>query len=242
MLAKGSAPWIMTVVAISALAAIAHITLYWPYMNIVTLLGLAGLTFFIFFFRDPERETEHCCSSMTAPADGKIVDIRGRKICIFMNVHNVHVNRAPLTGKVIAIEHKKGGYRPAFSKDSERNERSHIFIDTEHGIVEVTQIAGTIARRIVSYVQVGDQMVRGQRFGMIRFGSRVDVTIPENFEILCTKGEKVTAGMTVIARKRNNNDNNAQELEILTVPDSFDILCSKGGLVTAGTSVSYGKE
>ncbi|MDP2217430.1 MAG: phosphatidylserine decarboxylase [Methanolobus sp.] len=242
MLAKGSAPWIMTLVAISALAAIAHITVYWPYTGIITLLGLAGLIFFIFFFRDPERESEYCCSSMTAPADGKIVDIRGRKICIFMNVHNVHVNRAPLTGTVIAIEHKKGGYRPAFSKDSERNERSHIFIDTEHGIVEVTQIAGTIARRIVSYVQVGDQMVRGQRFGMIRFGSRVDVTIPENFEILCTKGEKVTAGMTVIARKRNTNDDNVQELEILTVPDSFDILCSKGGLVTAGTSVSYGKE
>jgi phosphatidylserine decarboxylase len=179
---------------------------------------------------------------MTAPADGKIVDIRGRKICIFMNVHNVHVNRAPLTGKVIAIEHKKGGYRPAFSKDSERNERSHIFIDTEHGIVEVTQIAGTIARRIVSYVQVGDQMVRGQRFGMIRFGSRVDVTIPENFDILCTKGDKVTAGMTIIARKRNANEYNTQEVDFLTVPESFDILCSKGGIITAGTSVSYGKE
>jgi phosphatidylserine decarboxylase len=212
MLAKGSAPWIMALIALCILAAIAHIITYWPYMGSVAILGLALLIFFLFFFRDPEREVEHCCSSMTAPADGKVVDIRGRKVCIFMNVHNVHVNRAPLTGKVISMEHKKGGYMPAFHKDSERNERTHTLIDTEHGIVEVVQIAGTIARRIVSYVQVGDQMDRGQRFGMIRFGSRVDVTVPENFDILCKKGDKVTAGMTIIARKQNGSEY-AQDIE-----------------------------
>ncbi|MEZ5334910.1 MAG: phosphatidylserine decarboxylase [Methanolobus sp.] len=86
---------------------------------------------------------------MLSPADGKIVDIRGRKICIFMNFQNVHVNRAPINGKVHTIEHKKGGYIPAFCKDSCRNERSHTLIETEHGIVEVIQIAGTVTRRIV---------------------------------------------------------------------------------------------
>jgi phosphatidylserine decarboxylase len=229
MLAKGSAPWIMALVVISTLAAIAHTTLYLPYMGMITVLGIAGLIFFVFFFRDPEREVEYCCSSMTAPADGKVVDIRGRKVCIFMNVHNVHVNRAPLTGKVVAIEYKKGGYIPAFFKDSERNERNHIFIDTEHGIVEVVQIAGTLARRIVSYVQVGDHMVRGERLGMIRFGSRVDVTIPENFDILCKKGDKVTAGMTVIAYRNDIDAHDVESSEILATHDNFDVICMKNG-------------
>ncbi|TGC10894.1 phosphatidylserine decarboxylase [Methanolobus halotolerans] len=204
MLAKGSAPWIATAVAISIFATIAHFFLSWPHTDKIALLGIATTVFFLFFFRDPERNIKQCDNVMLAPADGKIVDVRERKICIFMNFQNVHVNRAPMTGKVLSIIHKKGGYIPAFCKDSERNERSHILIETEHGLVEVIQIAGTVTRRIISYVREGDYMTQGERFGMIRFGSRVDVTIPENFEIACKKGNRVFAGITVIARANDN--------------------------------------
>ncbi|KXS44442.1 MAG: phosphatidylserine decarboxylase precursor-related protein [Methanolobus sp. T82-4] len=200
MLAKGSAPWIVTAVTISIFATIAHFFLSWPYTDKIALLGLAVTIFFLFFFRDPERKVDQCDRIMLAPADGKIVDIRGRKICIFMNFQNVHVNRVPINGKIHSIVHKKGGYIPAFCKDSDRNERSHMLIETEHGLVEVIQIAGTVTRRIVSYVREGDQLTQGERFGMIRFGSRVDVTIPENFDIACKIGDRVFAGLTVIAR------------------------------------------
>lgn len=200
MLAKGSFPWILTSIAVGMLSSLAYFVYALPHTGEIALLCAAVTIFFFFFFRDPEREVKEHESYMLSPADGKIVDIRGRKICIFMNFQNVHVNRAPIDGKVHMIEHKKGGYIPAFCKDSHRNERSHTLIETEHGIVEVIQIAGTVTRRIVSYVQEGDYMKQGQRFGMIRFGSRVDVTIPEKFDIAIKKGDRVFAGETVIAR------------------------------------------
>lgn len=202
MLAKGSFPWILTSVIAGMVSSLAYLLYKIPYTDTVAFLSICVTIFFLFFFRDPEREIKEHNSYMLSPADGRIVDIRDRKVCIFMNFQNVHVNRAPINGKVHMIEHKKGGYIPAFCKDSHRNERSHTLIETEHGIVEVIQIAGTVTRRIVSYVQEGDYMQQGQRFGMIRFGSRVDVTIPENFEILTKKGDRVFAGETVIARIR----------------------------------------
>jgi len=143
---------------------------------------------------------------MISPADGTIIDIRDRKICIFMFLQNVHVNRAPISGRIRAITYKKGGYLPAFCKDSERNERNEFIIHSKYGDVWVTQIAGTIARRIVSYSGVNDIVEQGQRIGMIRFGSRVDVTIPHDFDITVQKGERVLAGKTVIATIKNDRD------------------------------------
>ncbi|HNW37774.1 MAG TPA: phosphatidylserine decarboxylase, partial [Methanosarcina vacuolata] len=131
---------------------------------------------------------------------------RGRKICIFMFLQNVHVNRAPISGTIREITYKKGGYLPAYWKDSERNERNEFIIHSKYGDVSVTQIAGTIARRIVSYSQVNDMIEQGQRIGMIRFGSRVDVTIPHDFEITVRKGERVLAGKTIIATIKNDRD------------------------------------
>ena len=200
MLAKGSFPWILTSITVSVISSLAYLLYKVPYTKTIALIAISVTIFFLFFFRDPEREIKIHDSHMLAPADGKVVDIRGRRICIFMNFQNVHVNRAPITGKVHTIEHRNGGYIPAFCKDSHRNERSHTLIETDHGIVEVIQIAGAITRRIVSYVQEGDHMQQGQRFGMIRFGSRVDVTIPESFDIVAEKGDRVFAGETVIAR------------------------------------------
>jgi len=203
MLAKGSTPWIFAVLIFTTISGAGAYLTKNPYLEFIAYIGVISVVFLLRFFRDPERNVKMCKKCMIAPADGKVIDIRGRTVCIFMNFQNVHVNRIPLAGTIRNIEHKKGGYIPAFCKDSDRNERNKIIIDTEHGEVSVTQIAGTITRRIVTYVNEGDMIQQGQRIGMIRFGSRVDVTIPGVFEISCIKGDKVYAGETVIAMKNN---------------------------------------
>lgn len=156
------------------------------------------LVFLLIFFRDPERSPKS--EGMLSPADGKVTKMDGRKISIFMNLHNVHVNRAPLSGSIKSVKHNKGKFRPAFSKKSDFNERNTIIFATEYGDFEVTQIAGTFARRIVCYVCEGQNVMRGQRIGMIRFGSRVDVTIPDAFDITVKPKQVVRAGETAIAK------------------------------------------
>lgn len=200
MLAKGSLQWIATAAFFAAASVLLMYFTGIPYLEYFTYTGFALTVFFLYFFRDPERHIEMDNKCMVAPADGKVIDINQRRVCIFMNFQNVHVNRSPISGKIRDINYKKGGYIPAFCKDSDRNERNHMLLDTEYGEVIVTQIAGTITRRIVSYVREDEIILQGQRIGMIRFGSRVDVTIPEIFEIVCEKGDHVRCGETVIAR------------------------------------------
>jgi len=204
MLAKGSEPWLFTAASITALLAILSRAMDSSPLNHVTYAGLALTFFMVIFFRDPERKVEISDTYMVSPADGTIIDIIDRRVCIFMFFQNVHVNRAPISGKIREISYKKGGYIPAYRKDSERNERSEYIIHSKYGDVSVTQIAGTIARRIVSYSQVNDIIEQGQRIGMIRFGSRVDVTIPSDFDIAVRKGERVLAGKTIIATIKND--------------------------------------
>lgn len=181
MLAKGSEPWLFTAVSITALFAVLSRAMNSSRLNCIAYVSNGTDFFYGSFFRDPERKVEVSDTYMISPADGTVIDIRGRKICIFMFLQNVHVNRAPISGKIKQITYKKGGYLPAYWKDSERNERNEFIIHSKYGDVSVTQIAGTIARRIVSYSQVNDIIEQGQRIGMIRFGSRVDVTIPHDF-------------------------------------------------------------
>lgn len=167
--------------------------------------------FFIWFFRDPERTAEGPEDVIVSPADGKVVDIRGNTVCIFMNINNVHVNRAPLGGKIVKMKHKDGGYLPAFFKDSHRNERNLICIESDYGLVKVVQIAGTVTRRIDTYFNVGDRVVRGERIGMIRFGSRVDITPPDGYMLVVKKGDRVKAAVSVIAiRNTTGPDDSGQ--------------------------------
>ncbi len=206
MLAKGSEAWICAAISTTALLAGFHrVTNYSLFLN-AAYLGTAMAVFMVWFFRDPERKVEVSDNYMISPADGTVIDIRGRKICIFMFLQNVHVNRTPISGRIKEVVYKKGGYLPAFCKDSERNERNEFVIISKHGDVSVTQIAGTIARRIVTYSKKDDFVEQGQRIGMIRFGSRVDVTIPEAFDIAVRKGERVFAGRTVIATLNEDSD------------------------------------
>jgi len=167
---------------------------------VVVLLGLT-----VNFFRDPEREPPAREDVFLAPADGKVVRAEtsdaGARVDIFMNIFNVHVNRAPMGGRITHMQYVPGRFvNASFDKASEHNERNRIEMETDDGLrLAFTQIAGLLARRIVSYVAVGDRVVAGQRIGMIRFGSRVDCEIPAGFALSVAPGERVTAGKTVLA-------------------------------------------
>ena len=174
----------------------------------VSALLLALGVFVLLFYRDPEREAPG--GGIVAPADGTVQVLRtdedGRvRVGVFMNVWHVHVNRAPLSGTVIAREHVDGAHRPAFSKDSARNERVHLDFETPHGDARVTLIAGAFARRIHPYLDVGDTCDRGGRIGHISFGSRADVVLPagvEKQDVVVARGERVTAGESVLVPER----------------------------------------
>lgn len=138
---------------------------------------------------------------MVSPADGRVVMAGPDRIAIFMGPYDVHVNRSPLDGIVKRTEYTKGGHYPAFLGIASRNQRNRIEIETSFGDLEISQIAGAIARRIVCYVRPGDRVIRGERIGMIHFGSRVEVTIPKGYRCFVEAGEKVRAGESIIAVK-----------------------------------------
>ncbi len=161
--------------------------------------ALALSIFMAFFHRDPERVPTG--EGMISPADGLVVEASSEKVAIFMNHHNVHVNRSPLEGKVAKVEHSDGGHQPAFFRSASKNERNLIVLDTPEGMVRLTQITGVLVRRIVCYVRPGDFVKRGQRIGMIRFGSRVEFSIPPGYSLRVAKGDRVWAGETVVAVK-----------------------------------------
>lgn len=155
------------------------------------------------FFRDPSRAPGD--GLILAAADGvvKAVELQpdGRtRVSTYMSLRDVHVNRAPVDGQVLSQEHRSGGYLPAFRKESERNERLVWTIASTHGQIELTQIAGTLARRIVPYLGVGQNVTRGGRLGLIRFGSRVDVYLPAGIAAAVRPGQRMTAGRTRLDR------------------------------------------
>ena len=154
---------------------------------------IAFAAFTAYFFRDPEREIGE---GVVSPADGKIDFIEGRRLEIFMSPFDCHVNRAPWNGKILSVKFIDGSTPPAFirKKGVRTNE---ILIESDEGVFRVLQMAGIFARRIVSYVGEGDLVEKGQRIGMIRFGSRVVLEIPEGFRFVRRVGEKVKAGETV---------------------------------------------
>jgi len=180
-------------------------------VSLAVLLALF-LLFTLYFFRDPERRTPEGKDLVIAPADGKVLNVqeveeseylKGKaiQISIFMSPLNVHVNRYPVSGTVELFKHVPGEYLVAFDeKASLRNERTLIGVSTPGGRVLLKQIAGFVARRIVAEVQEGDTAVAGTRFGMIKFGSRVDIFLPRSASVRVKPGERTVAGETVIAQ------------------------------------------
>ena len=182
----------------------------WPLWLLAFLLTVIAL-WVAYFFRDPERTGERGDRVVIAPADGKVVLInevdepafmggRVKRVSIFMNVFNVHVNRYPVTGTVKYVQYSPGKFlNAAAEKSSAENEQMSVGIETPQGRVLMRQIAGLIARRIVTYSKVGDEARQGERMGLIRFGSRVDVFVPMDATIRVKIGDMTTAGTTVIA-------------------------------------------
>ena len=186
-------------------------TLFAAFFGVVWLtILLAALTIFIIaFFRNPERRFQDAEKLVISPADGKVIKIeevnaqgamegRFKKISIFMNVFNVHVNRAPCGGTIEKISYRPGKFVSAnLDKASAENERNDVLIRTKDGsAVWTVQIAGLIARRIVCWAREGDTVAKGERFGMIRFGSRVEVFLPAGSRVAVRLNDKVRAGQT----------------------------------------------
>lgn len=168
--------------------------------------------FVFYFFRDPERRGPDDPALALAPGDGRVVEItevdeptlfggRCRRVSIFLSVFDVHVQRAPVAGRVVHRDYHPGGYAVAWKPEaSEENERASVGIRTEAGPVLVRQIAGLVARRIVTYPEEGDALARGERIGIIRFGSRVDTFLPLSWPLACHVGDTARAGLTALAR------------------------------------------
>ncbi len=193
----------------------AFFTLVFAILHWVTLtLCFLVVTFLtVNFFRDPERITPTGPGLVVSPADGKIVEVeRVRediflrcetiKISIFMSIFNVHVNRIPYSGKVNTVKHWPGKFLSANKRNASfENERNAVLLDMEgERQLVVVQVAGLIARRIVCWARPGDYVTRGERYGMIRFGSRLDVYVPLNSNIKVKRGDKVRAGESVLCQ------------------------------------------
>ncbi|GAB3445247.1 hypothetical protein GCM10027570_15130 [Streptomonospora sediminis] len=196
-MAQGSWPWLLPAFALVVVAAAV------PGPLLIAVPAAALALAMVWFFRDPERAAAG--AGLASAADGVVQYIDdqpggGIRVAVFMNPLNVHVNRAPLSGVVTGIEHRPGGFRPAFDKDSERNERVIWTFQTEIGEVTVVQIAGAMVRRIVPYLTEGQQVEKGQRIGLIRFGSRVDVYLPPGIAPAVEVGQQVRAGETRLDR------------------------------------------
>ncbi|MBW1712124.1 MAG: phosphatidylserine decarboxylase family protein [Deltaproteobacteria bacterium] len=200
----------------------------WPFILAPALLALllavagclwGGLIFFglacgtTFFFRDPERTFSAEQGAVVSPADGKIVFLGqveasplgggpAVKVSIFMNICDVHVHRSPAGGQVVDLKYVPGQFfNASLDKASEKNERLHLALQTEEGTkMEVVQIAGLIARRIVCWVRPGDRLEAGERLGMIRFGSRVDLYLPLEIQLWVGHGQRVKAGQSLIGK------------------------------------------
>ncbi|HMK54317.1 MAG TPA: archaetidylserine decarboxylase [Methanobacteriaceae archaeon] len=198
--------------------------------SLLTFIILSIIAFLLQFFRDPNRKAPANHGILVAPADGRIfngkIDIiktvhysdpmmkhilekdhSGTLVSTFMSPFDVHVNRAPISGKIVKTKYYPGKFKIASGSLHTENEKNLIVIDSEYGKVGVVQIAGFVARRIVQYVEAGDWIESGDRLGMIKFGSRVDVIIPNiNSKILVAEGEKPKAGETIIAKMFSSDE------------------------------------
>jgi phosphatidylserine decarboxylase len=198
--------WPFLTAAIS-LAALVTIGAGWLWASPVWLVAL----FVLQFFRDPARPVPEGTNLVLAPADGRVVAIENVrdpylerdaiKVSVFMNVFNVHSNRSPVDGEVLRIWYNPGAFiNAALAKASTENERNALWLRTTGGIdITCVQVAGLIARRILCYAAAGDVLARGQRYGFIRFGSRVDLYLPLGTRIVTQLGDKVSACATVVA-------------------------------------------
>ena len=186
-----------------AACVLAGVGWWWP----AAALGLATLAS-LGFFRDPERCPPEVPGAVLAPADGRVREIRelhdsfvgeAVRVSIFLSPLDVHVNRSPISALVTEVEYRPGRFLAAYRPEaSEENERCRVALQGESARVAVTQIAGVVARRVVCRVRPGDKLRAGERFGLIRFGSRTDLFVPKGTDLRCRSGDKVRGGETIV--------------------------------------------
>lgn len=212
-LAPEGIPFILAFAVVGLACLWGASALPWPRVLQVGAGVFLGLALFsLWFFRNPEPDLPQDPVLVVAPGQGRVILVeeadeptwmggRARKISIFLNVFDVHVQRAPVSGAVEHYVYRPGAYAVAWAdKASEDNEQASLGIRTDRGRVLVRQIAGLVARRIVTDPREGDEVTRGERIGLIRFGSRVDLFLPLEWEVLTAVGDKVKAGSTPLAR------------------------------------------
>lgn len=180
----------------------------------LALVSTVLLGWVFYFFRDPAREPDSPVAALIlAPADGKVTDIEliheplffegpARRVSVFLSIFDAHVQRAPFQGEVKFLCYRPGSFMPAFFRDTRDNESNMIGLVTPHGRLAVKQIAGILARRIICRVGLGDYVIRGERLGLIKFGSRVDLLLPPEVEVLVEVGQQTYAGQTVVGQWR----------------------------------------
>lgn len=187
---------------------IVAVLLGWLMVPALAVIPLLLGAFFLWFFRDPERRIPSDAGAIVSPADGKVTDVSpmtvngqpGTRISVFLNVFNVHVNRSPVAGEVADVTYKRGKFGNAMGVvSSDENEQTVITVRSDVGTVVFKQIAGLIARRIVCNIKVGDKVARGQRVGLIKFGSRVDIILPAAVEVKVKPGDHVAGGSSILA-------------------------------------------
>jgi phosphatidylserine decarboxylase len=172
--------------------------------------------FFAYFFRDPDRIVPQDVGLVVSPADGRVIFAGPAptetsppglwlQITIFLSPIDVHINRSPVAGHVTKIEYRPGGFLPAYDERAGENELNEIWVDSDGTMVVFRQVVGILARRIVCRIQQGQHVERGQRIGLMKFGSRMDVFLPPSAELRAREGEQVIAGETVLAVLRNDD-------------------------------------
>ena len=175
---------------------------------VLLLLG----AFVLYFFRDPDRVIPAEAGAVVSPADGRIVAIvdealgsrAGKRISIFLAIWNVHVNRAPFAGRIMRVDYRPGQFQMAMKETaSAQNEQNIVMMETSRGEIMFKQIAGLIARRVILWKKAGDEVATGERVGLVRFGSRVDVWLPPEAEIAVKMGDIVAGGSSILARFRS---------------------------------------
>ena len=199
------ARWILAILLLLALVS-------WIFSAWVSLIFWIVIFYTVFFFRDPEREIPSDPKAVVAAADGRVTDIseveetevlktKTRRIGIFLSIFDVHINRAPVDGRVICRQHREGVCFDARRPEcSEKNEALTWGFENSRGTFVVRQLTGAVARRIVAWADAGDELKKGDRFGMIRFGSRTEVYLPLTADVLVKVGDHVAGGSTIIAR------------------------------------------
>jgi phosphatidylserine decarboxylase len=180
------------------------------------LIFLILLIFTFYFFRDPERVVPLGDDILVSPADGLITNIseykEGKKsytkVSIFLSVFNVHIQRLPISGQITKIDYIEGKFINAtLDKASEENERLRLTLKSGSNVIYITQIAGLIARRIICYLKTNERVNQGERYGIIKFGSRVDIEFPNSYNLMVSIGQQCIGGETIIARDFKNNKN-----------------------------------